>query len=280
MKKLNIEGGEVKKYTLVKTDKTVKIEPADLVDLYRYVKYFIDWETDDLTKKLNEIFPHRKLPEYSKRIRFWSEKAVDLGTNVYIPLNSILLPSYIYTRISKRIENSGKPKGREKVSINNLSFLDVYQVAPSPEGKFESINLVIQITHSSRRNRYVINSLELDFEYEHSGKSRRLWHYLIRMPFFGVPGEEFEIGKCIETMKQLEGTKYSKLDTAVLGSILEVELSLVLVLNLLYVLHSNEFNENDMIDSLFKKHSDLVKGSGCKFEDFISAVKLVPLLLL
>jgi len=266
--------------TLVKTDRTVKIKPMDFVDLYRYEKYFIDWDADDLIGKLSKIFPHRKLPEYSKRIKFRDEKAIDLGANVYIPLSSILLPSYIYSRISKRIRDFEKPKGSEKVSVDNLSLLDVYQVAPNPEGKFEYVNLCVQIGYSSSRDHYVISSLWLDFKDESSGKSRRSRNDWIGMFFYDMFKDELELGKHIRTMKKLEGTKYSELDEATLRYTLWVERSFVLVVNLFHVLHSNEFNENDLVDSLFKKHSDVIKSFGGKFEDALSMVKVVSAFML
>jgi hypothetical protein len=261
--------------TLVKTGKTVKIKPMDFIDLYRYEKYFIEWDTNDLIEKLNKIFPHRKLPEYSKRIKFRDEKVIDLGANVYIPLNSILLPSYIYSRISKRIKDFEKPKSSEKISVDNLSLLDVYQVAPSPEGKFEYVNLCVQIGYSPSRDRYVISSLWLDFKDENSGKSRRSRNDWIGMFFYDMFEDEFELGEHIRTMKKLEGAKYSELDEVALGNILWVERSFVLVVNLFHVLHSNEFNENDLVDSLFRKHSDVIKSFGDEFEDTILPVKAI-----
>jgi hypothetical protein len=260
---------------LIKTDKTLKIEPVDLVNLYKYAKYYIDWESDDFIGKLNEIFPYRKLPEYSKRIKFRDEKVIGLGASVYIPLDYILLPSHIYTRISKRIEDLDNPKGSERVSVDNLLLLDLYKVAPSPEDKFESIYLGIQISYSSFRDRYVISSLWLNAKDKRSSKSRRSRHYLIGMFFFDGFKEESEIIEYIGTMEQLEGKKYSKLDAVVFRNILWVEKSLILVTNLFHVLHSNKFDENDLVDSLFKKHSDLVKGFGDEFEDIISPVKVI-----
>lgn len=263
---------------LIKTDKTLKIEPEDLTNLYKYAKYYIDWKPDELIGKLNEIFPYRKLPEYSKRIKFRDEEVIGLGASVFIPLDYILLPPYIYTRISKRIEDLDNPKGREKVSVDNLLLLDLYKVAPSPEDKFESIYLGIQISYSSRGDRYMIRSLWLNAKDKRLSKSRKSKHYLIGMFFFDGFKEESEIVEYIGTMEQLEGKKYSKLDMVTLRNILWVEKSLILVTNLFHVLYSNEFNENDLVDSLFKKHSDIIKGFGDEFEDIISPVKVISAL--
>jgi hypothetical protein len=266
---------EAKMYSLIKTDKTVKIEPASLVDLYKYVKCYINWNTDELIKKLNEIHPYRKLPEYSKRVKFIDDNVISIGANVHIPLESLLLPSYIYNRISKEIIDFTKPKRGEKVSIDNLSLLDIYQVVPDPKGKFESVNLGISIRYRVSRGYYWIDAVWISFENKRSGKSRRSSvDSSIGMFFFDMFEEELDLGEYIKTMRQLDGTSYSKLGENVLRGILNVERSLILVINLFNVLHSYEFNENDVIDSLFKKHSDNIKGFGDKLEDVIAPVKV------
>jgi hypothetical protein len=265
--------------TLVKTGKVIKIDPYELLNLYRYVKYHMRWEPNDLYEKLEELSQYIDQKEYSRRIKFHDENNVGKGAVVNIPINTVILPSFIHNYNTQYYRGLVKSKRLDKVSIDNLSYFNVYQVVNSfTKGRFSEVNLSVSIRFDKVDKNYAIDSLWIDLRSRYLSRSYKqpLIEAIILLQYM----DDAFIEKNINTVKQLEGTSYSKLSTDTMYGIRHIEENLTLTLNLFHTLHSYNFEEDNVVGWLFKQYSDNIKGFGCEFEEaLLTASKVISAFL-
>jgi len=265
--------------TLVRTGKVIKINPSELLSLYKYIKYYMRWEPEDIIKKLNEIYPYRRQKEYSKRVKFLDEKNVEKGVVINIPVSFVILPSVLHNEVTRFYGDIIKTKRLDEVSIDELSHFNVYQVINSfIEGKFSEINLSVSIGLHRIDQNYAIRSLWIDLRDRYLSRSYK--QPLIEATVFDILPDENIVERFINFVRQNEGAKYSRLPQEVVYGVKWVEENLTLTLNLFHTLHSHDFEKDDIMGFLFKEYSETVKGFGCEFEEaLLSAAGVISAFL-
>jgi hypothetical protein len=267
--------------TLVKTGKVMKIDPYELLNLYRYARYHIRWEPEGFIEKLKEIYQYRDQKKYLRRIKFHDENNISKGVVVNIPVNIVILPSFIHNKVTRSYKGLIRLRNLDKasVSIDNISYFDVYKVVNSPtKGKFDEINLSISIIPDRVDGNYALDYLWIDVR--ESYLSRAFMQPLIEAVILLHYEGDVTIKRNIDYVKQIEGTSYSRLSQDTMYSISHIEENLTLTLNLFHTLYSYNFEEDDVVGWLFKQYSDTVRSFGCEFEEAIlTASKVISAFL-
>jgi len=267
---------------LVKTDKVIMVNPENLLTLYRYAKYYIKWESEEFIKKLREIYPlvrESNYYDYYEKVQFVKKDNIEEGIRFYIPLNYVLLPTYLHIYVPEPYKNIIKSKKSDVIDINEFSLFNVYQVVDDVNGRFSLVKLGVSIEYRDNIDCYGVKALEV-FAKDKYIKSPQ--DFLIMSVFHDLIREEDKFAGYLKIIKKLQGTKYSELEEyqernyfyRIKEDILDIfwlEESLITTINLINALYTNEFDENDIIGQLLKPYSDTFKGFGCKFEEVLPA---------
>jgi hypothetical protein len=266
---------------LVKTNKVIKVEPEDILKIYKYAKYMINWQPDKFIEKLEEIYPYINRREYVNRVQFLSNDIKD-GIRILVPANTIILPTYMRDKeymVFKVYRSLIEHKTSDVIDINEFSLFDVYKVVDKPFGRLSHIDFSAWIEYRREIKSYGIKIFGISVVDRRLGRDFR---DLLTGTVFGenIFDEELNLGY-LKMIKQLQGVKYSDLpyvegianfgyEKGVLSGMLLLERDLTATLNLVHFLYSHEFDENDIIGWLFKHYSDNIKGLGCEFEKALS----------
>jgi hypothetical protein len=270
--------------TLIKDGEVIKVDPQDTLTLYKYAKYYMRWESEEFIKKLWELRSYKekldpyKYIDYYDEVRFIDKNSIEKGIAFYIPLNFVLLPTYMHMKVPESCESIIKPKRNDVVDIDELSLFNVYKVVDGLKDIFRLVKLGISIEYRQDINSYGIRALRVVAVDKNVRKIPQEDLYIISV-FHDIFREEDTLTEYLEKIKKLQGTKYSEIE-GINDDIEWIEKSLITTLNLINALHTNEFDENDIVGWLLKPHSDAVKSFGGNFEDAISVIKEVSALLL
>jgi hypothetical protein len=256
--------------TLVKTGKVIKVNPLEILDLYKFAKYNMRWKPEDFIKNLSEIYPYRQ-SEYVGKIKFLDENNVSMGAVINIPISFVILPSVMHIEVPRFYRDIIKTKRLNKISIDDISYFNVYQVVNSfTEGKFDEANLSILIALHRIDKNYAIRSMWLEFRDKYLSRSYK--QPFIEATVFDTFPDEDTVKRYIDFVRKVQGVSYSELSQEVRNGIKWIEEDLTLTLNLFHTLYSYNFEGNDVVGLLFKEYSDLVKSFGCKFDDALSSL--------
>jgi len=274
---------------LVKTDKTIKVDPEKILKIYKYVKNYINWESEEFVKKIEKIFQYEGKQEYGGS-RFSVGRDLKDGIEIYVPLKFIVLPTYMRDKrfkITKYYWDLLDPRISYTVDINEFSLFDIYQVVEEPGGRLGVVDFNIEIKYRKDINSYGLTALSIVLEDKHVGSPSRF--YLTGTSLSEDPYYVEKSFMYLETIKQLQGFPYADLSSleehssGVLKNISEgmlwLERDLTSTLNLLNFLHNYKFDKDDVVGLLFEPYSNLVKGFGCKFEDALLLSDVISALL-
>jgi hypothetical protein len=247
--------------TLIKTDKVIKVDPRNVIDLYKFVKHYILWEPQDYLNELDKRFPNR----FGNRII------------AEIPLDVVILPSYMLLEVPQTLANVIKPKQSDVILPENFSYFDLYKVVDDPNGEItDTVISTIIDYHMFEDDAARIRNILLTVEHlysEHHDKTL----YIGTILDTGFTVEE-TLTKALNSLRWARGRSYSSfssVNSKLIRKLLMIEENLTLFLNFLYALHTHKFDGMDIVSWLFKPYSDLVKGFGCEFEDVLSMAKVV-----
>lgn len=276
---------------LVKTGRVIKVNPYDILSLYKYAKYHIQWESRELIKKLMEIYPYRKelgnedydvFYNYGGGVLFEGE-GVEKDVSIHIPLNFLLLPVYIHGIVPpsyeyEKIIDVIEPDKNDVVDMDKLSLFNVYQVVDDAKGRINVVKLVISIEYRKDIRNYGIGALDVIADDIPTIEDPERLSILSLV--YDSSDEEERIAKYLGKIRELQGKKYSEIGRFRDG-IEWVEERLITTINLINALYTSKFDENDIIGWMLKQYSDTFKGFGCEFEDMLSsAAKVISAFLL
>jgi hypothetical protein len=251
--------------TLIKTDKVIKTNPENILNFYKFVRHYMHWDPQGYIDELNKAFPDR----------------LDNHERFEIPLDIVILPSYMISRIPSTLKNVIKPKRQSIILYENFSSFDVYKVVDDPNGEITDTTIGVGIDYRANKDDVArIRTMLLTVEYLHSD-------YDSKTLFIStVLGDEYAnrdtLTKALDTLTQLHGKSYSDFSRwypRLIEKLIMVEEHLTLFLNFLYALHSQDFDNKGIMSWLFKPYSDLIKGYGCNFEEALSVVEFASSLL-
>jgi len=275
---------------LIKTDKVIKVDPEKILNLYKYAKYHIIWESKEIAKKWEEFRKYMGNRGYNEvRSLVGEDPTGALG--IYIPVNFVILPTYMHDRVFKITEyyrDIIEPKISPVVDVNEFSLFDLYKVVEEPTGRLGLVDFAIGIRYRRDIGNYGIKTLSIIIEDRHAGPPSR--YTLTGSTFLEDPYDEESTFLSLEAVKSVQGVSYSDLPSIIERGqdilknleegMLWLERDLTITLNLIYFLHSHEFDENDAVGWLFKPYSDIIKGFGCDFDDaLLTAAKVISAFL-
>jgi len=251
-------------YTLVKTGKVIKVDLRNIIDIYRFVKRYMQWEPQEYLSRLDKIFPNR-FENYT-----YSE----------IPIDIVMLPTYMISSFPPSFKGVIKPKRRDVIYLENFSYFDLYKVVEDPNGKITDAYVSVGINYFEFEGTVGVKSMSLTVEYLHGGFP---YQSLFLFSNLGSPFmDENTLGNILKTLRWAQGRSYSNFPrrgSKLMRKLLELEETFTIFLNFLHALHTHKFDGTDMTSWLFKPYSDLVKGFGCEFEDAIVAARTVSAFL-
>jgi hypothetical protein len=240
----------------------------------------MQWESGEFVKVLRELRSYKEKLGPHKHIDFYDDvRLLDGGRGIsfYLPLSFVLLPTYMHKKIPESCKDIIKPKKSEVVDINELSLFDVYKVVDSLEGRFRLVKFGISIEYRKDIDSYGLDALRVIAKDEEVVITPQ--DLLIVSAFHDDFREENTRAKYLEKIEKLQGKKYSEIE-GIDDDISWIEESLITILNLINVLHTNEFDENDIVGWLLKPYSDTFKGFGCEFEEaLLTASKVISAFL-
>jgi hypothetical protein len=251
---------EARMYTLVKTGEVIKVNPRVVVDIYKFARHYIQWDPQEYFNKVDKMRPNR------------------LENYVYteIPINVVLLPTYMISPIPPSFKGIIKPKRRDVIYPENFSYFDLYKVVEDPNGKITDAVVSAGIVHRRLEDVVGIRSLSLTLDYLRSSYPyQSLFLFTNLDEFFTSENILENILKVLRWARGRSYSNFSRENSRLMRKLLYFEETFTVFLNFLYTLHTHEFDDTDMVGWLFKPYSELVKGFGCKFEDAISVVKVV-----
>jgi hypothetical protein len=251
--------------TLIKTDKVIKIDPRNVVDFYRFVKHYIHWEYEDYRNELNKRFPD-KISDY-----------IAVG----IPLDAVILPSYMISEVPTTLEHIIKPERKDAIYLEDFSYFNLYKVVDDPNGGVTNTVISFSIDYHESEGAARIQGMLLTVEYLHS-KNRNKTLYVDAIFDKDFISEDALI-RALNFLSWARGRSYSDFPqkgSSLMQRLLDLERSLTVFLNFLHALYTNRFDDDEIVSWLFKPYSDLVKGFGCEFEEAVlSAVKIISAFL-
>jgi hypothetical protein len=249
--------------TLIKTDKVIKVDPWSVINLRKFVKRYIRWEPEDYINGLNE-----RLPD-------WISNYI----TVEIPLDTVILPSYVISPIPPVLKNIIKPNYSSIIHPDNFSYFDLYKVVDDPNGEIMNVSIGVGVDYRMFKDEMVrIQNMLLTFEYILLNYPKKAYLFINPM---GIASEE-DLIKALNSLKWAQGKSYSNFprrDSKLIKKLLTLEEHLTLFLNFLYALHAYKFDDDGIASWLFKPYSDLVKGYGCDFEEALSIIEFASALL-
>lgn len=135
--------------TLIKIDKVIKIDPRNVIDLYKFVKRYIRWEPRDYLNELDKRFPNR----------FGNH------TTAEIPLDIVILPSYMFLQVPSTLEGIIKPQHSDVIRPENFSYFGLYKVVDDPNGKIMDMVITIDVGYRRFDKVTEIQNMLLTIEY-------------------------------------------------------------------------------------------------------------------
>jgi hypothetical protein len=258
------------KKTLIKTDKVIKVNPWNVTGFYRFIKHYIGWNPEDYLKELSKRSPkNKRLP-----------KAYRDHTDVRIPLDIVIIPSYMVSRVPKTLQHVVIPERKDIISPENFSYFNVYKVVDDPYGEITKTYISVSVYPRESEELVRIQAMMVKVEYLYSYYADESLYFKAQLER-GLITERL-LTEALEYLIRADGKSYSDLpheDPMLTVRLLDIEESLTSFLNFLYALHTHKFEGNDMASWLFKPYSDLIRGYGCDFEEALSVVEFASALL-
>jgi hypothetical protein len=262
---------EVKMGSLIKTGEVVKVDPRDIIYLYRFIREYITWNLDDYLNFLNKTGKKDSYYYYAT-----------------VKLNSLLMPKFKYSSLYDRIGNV-KIEQADKIKYENFSNFDVYQLDPNPDGEILKVELVSVIARSNVGA--VARIRGLDFVVSEAGSGVLPDVTSIEYSFSATSIHETntdieELQGYLRTLRWTQGKSYLKLsehsrrnETGVGYKIRHFEEKFFLFVNFLYTLYTGSFEKNDPGHILFEPFTELLRTYGNTFEEVLSTIKEVVTLV-
>jgi Uri superfamily endonuclease len=236
--------------TLIKTDKTIKFDPRNLITLYRFAKYYMNWD-----------------PTYLQGPAY-----LYIGDSIYegFQVETILLPTYMTLPVPSAIRDLFKPKHSDIIDIKNFSYFDFYKVVKVPDGRLFSVSFNVDIRQRVLDKAVGFDSLSMHFDYFNKGSlSSRIF-----IASFDLPtADERSIEASLKSLMDIQGVSYSDLESSypeyIKRRLILIEETLTVLLNFIHFLYTYEFETEKLASQMLKKYSDLIKGFGCEFENML-----------
>jgi len=206
--------------TLIKTGEVLKIDPKNVVDLYRFIGRYMVWKSEDYEEKWNKLFPDLFQP-----VEF-----------IKIPLDHIWLPSFMISPIPPTFNGIIKPKRRDAIYHENFSYFDLYKLTYAPNGRLTGAFIDVIVNCYSPDGIIDIQGITLIIEYRASRNPKET--LFIHSPVGRNPDTEEELIKAVRTLGWARGKRYSnflKANSKLIGRLLAIEKSLTTFINFLYV---------------------------------------------
>jgi hypothetical protein len=246
---------------LVKTGKTIKVDPSNVLGFRKFIKEYIHWDPEDYMNKLNEVMPN----SYKELL------------HISIPVNTLILPTYMIKHVPKVLKTFLKPKRRDVIYPENFSYFDFYQLVDHPNGVITDSKLTIAVGYDGNKKPVTIRYMYLDIETEKLSFGFPALTFSTDFRDWFVSDKTFK--SFLDTLMWARGRKYPDLSdeySILLKKLRIIEESLTVFLNFFYILHTFNFdNMNYITDWLFKNYSDIIKGYGCDFEEVLDTMEFI-----
>jgi hypothetical protein len=262
--------------SLIKTGKVVKVDPRDIINLYRMIRTWV-------TLAMNDDYLNFLREEAKEDSNFYT---------VFLTTNLLLVPKYMYSEIPRILKNNTKVQHRDKIEYEKFSYFNVYRFDNKSDGEIEKVEFEVQFGPSSFfLERVRIFALKLNIVASEPDNEDPNFYDKVpfkdRSCFFSTlihenydDIESFE--KDLRTLYWIQGKSYSKFPKRRRGGVVDriehIEEHMILFTNFLYTLYTGEFEKNTPGGRLFEPFTKSLKELGDTFENALEGLKFIVIL--
>jgi hypothetical protein len=238
---------------------SIKINPFNILDFYKFLKGYVEWDPDFYSEYLKSI---------GKEEFGWAI--------VGISPEFILLPQYRYSLINSKL---ARITGIEREALNvifkieNLSRYNIFKIEKEENTEKDDIKdyYIWAWTDGRRRKKATLDDLHMVFGHQNND------YTLIRAGLTHPEKDIRKIEKALEVLKSLDNVTYRSFPKDRRGEIFDkiefIENSFMVMLNFLYTVYTGY--ERDKFSKLFDPITDMLKGYGSTFEDLIKTIRFI-----
>jgi hypothetical protein len=249
---------------LEKTGEIMKINPEYVSLLHKFLLDFVKWNHDEYLKAVGRDDVKWR-PIGSPAIEYLDYKAV-------IRPKFLLFPVYRYSSIPKNTiaeELGVEFEKDERIKIENLSLFNVYRVVEDVDPEVEitiSTEILPEITPSNEKIARLFD-ITVDFKV---GSQKDYYCVIIIWSLW--------YNNYLKTLRWARGRKYLSLaskgilHSKVMSHIYAIENGMFVFLNFLYALYNERFGEDTVEGRLFRPISNLLWSYGNTFEEALSTI--------
>jgi hypothetical protein len=265
--------------SLIKTDEVVKVDPRDIVYLYRFIREYMTWNLDDYHNFLDKV--GKKFTDYHA---------------VMFPLNLLLIHEFVYSSLYREIR-SIRVERVDKIKYENFSRFNVYKFDRDSDGEVLEVWLIVEFGPNYINSGGVsarIWGLNLDLLESglHPSKENanvtvsKAEHHGFATRIRGGKLDIEELQGYLKTLRWTQGKSYLKLSehskpnrTGVAYKITHLEENLLLFVNFFYTLYTGGLEKNNPGYILLEPFMELLRTYGNTFEEVLSTIKEVVTLV-
>jgi len=284
--------------SLIKTGEVVKVEPEDIIHLYRYIKKYITLDPkeylnflDKLAKEDSDFYDDPFYDDFDFNSDFFIPNPCPLY--VCFTTNFLLVPKYMYSEIPRILKNNTKVQHRDKIEYEKFSYFDVYRFDDKSDGEIEKVEFEVRFEVDFIPDCFLekarIFALKLKVAAsEPDNKSSNFYDKVLFedrfCTFYRIlpPLAFYEIKRFEEDLRKLrlvQGISYSKFPKWRRGGVVErierIEEYMILFTNFLYTLYTGEFEKNTPERRLFEPFTKSLKELGDTFENALQGLKVL-----
>ena len=256
---------------LEKTKEIMKIKPEYIVPLHRFLTDFIKWDHDEYLKAVGRK-DIRWRPVEAPAIEYLDYKAV-------IRPKFLLFPVYRYSSIPRHTvaEKLGVEFERgERIKIENLSLFNVYRIVEDVDPEVEITISTETLPEIKPNNEKIARLFDITVNFK-IGSNKDYYSVIIVWSIW--------YNNYLKTLRWARGRKYLNfesrgiLHSKVLSHLYAIENGMFVFLNFLYALYNEHFEDDTVESRLFKPFSDLLRSYGNTFEDMLSTINELMVLV-
>jgi len=256
--------------SLIKTGEVIKVDPRDIINLYRMIRTFITLEMNDYLDFLRE--------EAKEDSNFYT---------AFFTTNLLLVPKYMYSRIPRILKNNTKVQHRDKIEYEKFSYFEVYRFDNKSDGEIEKVEFEVEFRPHRFLEKARIFALKLNVAASEPDNEDPNFYDKVpfkdRFCFFSMlihenydDIESFE--KDLRTLCWIQGKSYSKFPKRRRGGVVDriehIEEHMILFTNFLYTLYTGEFEKNTPGGRLFEPFTKFLKEFGDTFENVLQGIEV------
>jgi hypothetical protein len=240
---------------------SIKINPFDILDMYKFLKGYVKWDLDFYSEYLKSI----------GREEFgWAV--------VEISPKFILVPQYRYNYIEKNLSKMAGVK-REALNVvlrsENLAGYNVFKIEEGKDAEkdgIESYSLRI-LTDRRLKDEATVDEIQMVFQLvsQHQNNNSTSICADLSHPASDI----LKIEEALRALKRFDGVSRRSFPEGGCSAIFEnvefIENTLMVMLNFFYTIYTGY--ERDEFSKLFDPIAGMLRGFGGTFEDLIKTIK-------